>query len=372
MAARQVNVGGVPIGAGAPISVQSMTNTPTTDVERTVAQIARLTEAGCEIVRCSVPDQASVESFSEIKRRLRVDGNLIPMVADVHFDYRLALGVIKGGADKIRFNPGNIGPAGRALEVSQAARDAGIPVRVGVNAGSLRKEFMPAHAHESDGKSHDRSEVIAATAQALVNSALWGAELVESTGHKDIVISVKASSVQVMIEAYRRLAKATDCPLHLGLTEAGTTLAGAVKSAVALGVLLEEGIGDTLRVSLAADPTDEVKVAYDILGSLGLRRRGVDIIACPTCARCDINLIELAESVERDLAHLKQPISVAVMGCVVNGPGEAREADVGIAAGKGEGLIFVGGEIVDKVPEHELRRALHDRVNLLLAQRDNA
>lgn len=377
--------GSVPLGGGAPVSVQSMTNTPTKDVQATLRQIRQLAEAGCEIVRASVPDEESVAAFGLIKMALRAEGIDVPLVADVHFDYRLALGVIAAGADKIRFNPGNIGPRERALEVATAARDAGIPVRVGVNAGSLRKEHWPKKkakeelaagvAGRSDGDAttansgatvDDDHLAPEEVAQALVNSALWGAELVSSTGHEEIILSVKSSSVPVTIAAYRLLAQKTDYPLHLGLTEAGTTLSGAVKSAAALAVLLEEGIGDTLRVSLTTDPVTEVGVAYDLLNSLGLRKHGVDLIACPTCARCEINLIDLAESIQQDLAGIDKPLKVAVMGCVVNGPGEAREADIGIAAGKGEGLLFVKGEIVAKVKEAELRSALRSRIDALL------
>jgi len=326
-----------------------------------MSQIRSLVDEGCEIIRSAVPDEDSVAAFREIKNRMRSDGIVVPFVADIHFDHRLALGAIDAGADKIRFNPGNIGPPERAIEVATAAKNRGIPIRVGVNAGSLRKEHqLPDHSHD------DRNTALA---RALADSALWGVELLDSVGHEDVIVSAKASSVPVSIEAYRLLANECDKPLHIGVTEAGTTLTGAIKSAVGLGVLMSEGIGDTFRVSLATDPVTELGVAFNILSSLGIRRRGANVIACPTCSRCDIDLIPLAEAVELELKGVKEPIDIAVMGCVVNGPGEAREADLGIAAGKGEGLLFKNGEIVDKVPEGELLVRLREAIAELISSR---
>lgn len=338
---RQVKVGGVKIGGGAPISVQSMTTTKTEDVQSTVAQIKELEAVGCELVRVAVPDMKAVAALRDTKKE--VD---IPLIADIHFDYRLALAAMEAGVDKIRINPGNIGDQNRVGMIVEKAREKRIPIRIGVNAGSLHKKY--AEAREGQAK-------------ALVDSALEYIKFCEDLNFCDIVVSVKASSVPVTIDAYKMLATKVDYPLHLGITEAGTLFVGAVKSAIGLGVLLNEGIGDTIRVSLTADPVKEIKVGLEILKTLGLRR-GPELISCPTCGRCEIDLIPLAEEVERRISHCRAPIKIAVMGCVVNGPGEAREADVGIAAGKGAGLLFARGEVIRKVPERNLIDALMEEI----------
>lgn len=340
---RQVRVGDVFIGGGAPVSVQSMTTTPTADVKTTVRQIKRLEEAGCEIVRVAVPDAEAAAALQKIKRVIS-----IPLVADIHFDYRLALAALEAGVEKIRINPGNIGSKDRVEKVVLKAKERNIPIRIGVNAGSLDKKFSRHHLAES-----------------LVKSALEHVEFFERLGFYDTVLSVKSSSVLISIEAYRRLAKACDYPLHLGITEAGTVLSGTVKSSLGLGLLLTEGIGDTLRVSLTSDPVKEVLVGFEILQALGLRREKPELISCPTCARCEVDLIPVAEEVERRLIRLNKPIKVAVMGCVVNGPGEAREADIGLAAGKGSAVLFVQGKVIRKVKENEMVKALMDEVNKL-------
>lgn len=339
---KAVRVRGVTIGGGAPVSVQSMTNTDTRDVEATIAQAGQLQAAGCDIVRISVPSAAAAEAFAEIRRRIE-----LPLVADVHFTHRPALMAIEAGADKLRINPGTIGNRDQVREIAELALDHEVPIRVGVNSGSVEERHLRGSA---------------SIAEALVKSALSSTALLESFGHKDLVISVKASSVPETLEAYRQLARQTSYPLHLGLTEAGTRLTGAVKSAVAIGVLLEEDIGDTIRVSLAADPIEEVGVGWTILRGLGLRRRGIDLIACPTCARCQVDVIGLAEEAERRLASVESPLTVAVMGCAVNGPGEARHADVGIAAEKGSGQLFADGEVIGTYPEEQLLEVLVDEV----------
>ncbi|BDV43098.1 4-hydroxy-3-methylbut-2-en-1-yl diphosphate synthase (flavodoxin) [Geotalea uraniireducens] len=336
---RQIRIGSVAIGGGAPCSVQSMCNTDTRDVAATVAQIGRLAAAGCEIVRCAVPDMAAATALGEIKRQ-----SSIPVIADIHFDYRLALTVLEGGIDGLRLNPGNIGERWKVEEVVQAARDRLVPIRIGVNAGSLEKELLAKYGHP--------------TAEAMVASALGHVRILEELGYDQIKISLKASDVNKTVEAYRLLARKVDYPLHIGITEAGTVFSGTIKSAVGLGILLADGIGDTMRVSLTGDPVDEVRVAYEILKALGLRQRGVNFVSCPTCGRCQIDLIKVAEEVEQRIASIDAPLTVAVMGCVVNGPGEAREADVGIAGGRGEGLLFRHGEVVRKVPEQEMADAL--------------
>lgn len=336
---RQIRIGSVAIGGGAPCSVQSMCNTDTRDVAATVAQIGRLAAAGCEIVRCAVPDMAAATALGEIKRQ-----SSIPVIADIHFDYRLALTVLDGGIDGLRLNPGNIGERWKVEEVVQAARDRLVPIRIGVNAGSLEKELLAKYGHP--------------TAEAMVASALGHVRILEELGYDQIKISLKASDVNKTVEAYRLLARKVDYPLHIGITEAGTVFSGTIKSAVGLGILLADGIGDTMRVSLTGDPVDEVRVAYEILKALGLRQRGVNFVSCPTCGRCQIDLIKVAEEVEQRIASIDAPLTVAVMGCVVNGPGEAREADVGIAGGRGEGLLFRHGEVVRKVPEQEMADAL--------------
>ena len=341
-ATRPVMVGAVRLGGGAPIAVQSMTNTDTLDVRATLDQISRLTEAGCEIVRVAIPGAGALDAFESI-----CSASALPVVADIHFDHRLAIEASRRGAAKLRINPGNIGPLERFDAVLEAAGEAGIPVRIGVNAGSLAPGYQ------------DREWDLA---EKLVASAVAFCERAESRGFADIIVSAKASSVRATIDAYRRLADLVPYPLHLGVTEAGTLRRGTVKSAVGLGVLLDEGIGDTLRVSLTADPVEEIHVAWDILAALDIRRRGPELVSCPTCGRCEVDLIPIADEVSRRLAGVRAPIKVAVMGCVVNGPGESRDADIGVAAGKGVGLIFAKGEIVRKVPESQIVEALFEEI----------
>lgn len=335
---KEIKVGTLTIGDNAPISIQSMTTTKTSDVQVTAAQIKELEKAGCEIIRVAVPDRESALAISEIKKKIK-----IPIVADIHFDWRLAIAAIEAGADKIRINPGNIGNEAKVAAIIEKAREKKIPVRIGVNAGSLHKKYEA-----------KREENLA---QALVESALEYIDFCEKLNFYDLVISVKSSSVLTTIEAYRSIAKKTDYPLHLGITEAGTITSGTVKSAIGLGILLYEGIGDTIRVSLTANPINEVLVAKEILKTLNLIK-GPVLISCPTCGRCEVNLIPIAEEVERALLRYNSPITVAVMGCVVNGPGEAREADIGIACGKRSGVLFARGKAIKKVPEKELIKAL--------------
>jgi len=342
-ATRQIRIGNVLVGGGAPCTVQSMCSTDTRDTSSTLAQIEKLAAAGCEIVRCAVPDMAAAEALGRIRT-----ASPIPVVADVHFDYRLALKVLELGIDGLRLNPGNIGERWKVAEVVKAAQERLVPIRIGVNAGSLEKELLVKYGHP--------------TATAMAESALGHIRILEELGYEQIKVSLKASDVIKTIEAYRLLSKKVDYPLHIGITEAGTTFAGTVKSSVGLGILLADDIGDTLRVSLTGDPVDEVRVGFEILKSLGLRRKGVNFVSCPTCGRCEVNLINVAEEVEQRLSGVTAPITVAVMGCVVNGPGEAREADFGIAGGKGEGLLFRHGEIVRKVPEDQLADALVEEV----------
>jgi (E)-4-hydroxy-3-methylbut-2-enyl-diphosphate synthase len=323
-----------------------MCSTDTRDVTATLGQIHRLEEAGCELVRCAVLDMESAVALGNIKRKCT-----IPVIADIHFDYKLALKVLKEGIDGLRLNPGNIGDKWKVAEVVKAARERNVPIRIGVNAGSLEKELLVRYGHP--------------TAAAMVESALGHVHILEELGYDQIKISLKASDVSKTVEAYRLLAATVDYPLHIGITEAGTIFSGTIKSAVGLGILLADGIGDTLRVSLTGDPVDEVRVGWEILKALNLRQKGIRFVSCPTCGRCQINLIGVAEEVERRLQHVDVPLTVAVMGCVVNGPGEAREADVGIAGGRGEGLLFRGGEVVRKVPEKELADALVAEVQQL-------
>lgn len=346
MEAKTVTIGKYPIGGGNPIRIQSMCNTPTADVPATVKQILALEAAGCEIVRVSVPDQPSAQAISAIKQQIH-----IPLVADIHFDYRLAIAAMEHGADKVRLNPGNIGAKDRVRAVAQAAERYGVPIRIGVNSGSAEKDLLEQHGGP--------------TAQALVDSALRHASLLEDCGFSDIVLSVKASDVRTTIDACRILRKQTPYPLHLGVTEAGTFLSGTVKSAVGIGTLLADGIGDTIRVSLTDDPVQEIKVAKEILKALSLREFGAKLISCPTCARTHIDMIPLAKKVEEYLQTVDKPITVAVMGCAVNGPGEAREADIGIAGGDGYGLLFEKGTPVKKVPEAELFTALVQEIEKL-------
>ena len=331
---RQIRAGAVAIGGGAPVTVQSMLNVPSTDVEGSVRQAKALEAAGCELIRAAVPDQAAVRLIAALKEAVSV-----PIVADIHFDYRLALESAAAGVDKIRINPGNIGDDGRVKAVADACRTRGIPIRVGVNSGSVEKEILAKYGGP--------------TPEALVESALYHASLLERFDFHDIVLSLKSSTVDSTIRAYELCAARCDYPLHLGVTEAGTARMGLIKSAIGIGSLLQRGIGDTIRVSLTADPVEEVRAGQDILRALGLRP-GPQLVSCPTCGRTRIDLISIANEVERRLASCRKTIKVAVMGCVVNGPGEAREADVGIAGGKGEGLIFRKGQILRKVPEDRL------------------
>ncbi len=343
---RSVRAGGVTIGGGAPVTIQSMCNTDTRDADATVKQIRELEKAGCELIRVAVPDMEAAEAVKRIKERIR-----IPLIADIHFDYRLALECIKNGIDKVRINPGNIGSRSRVKLVADAAAERGIPIRIGVNGGSLEKGLLEKYGGP--------------TAEALVESALGHAEILEDVGFGDIVVSMKASNVPVMLEAYRIFSEKTDIPLHVGVTESGTERLGTIKSCVGIGALLSEGIGDTIRVSLTADPVREVTAAKDILRVLGLRRGGIEFISCPTCGRTQIDLISIANEVERRLAGVDKNIKVAVMGCAVNGPGEAREADIGIAGGRGEGIIFRRGEILRKVPEDMIVEELLKEVEKL-------
>ncbi|MDP4153330.1 MAG: flavodoxin-dependent (E)-4-hydroxy-3-methylbut-2-enyl-diphosphate synthase [Bacillota bacterium] len=336
---KTVKIGNVAIGGGNPVLVQSMLNTKTTDVEACVRQINELKAAGCQIVRFTVMDMDSVKAVYRIREAVDM-----PLVADIHFDYRIAIECANAGIDKIRINPGNIGGEDRVKAVVAACRQHNIPIRIGVNGGSLEKEILAKYGSP--------------TADACVESASRHIEMLEKYDYDNIVVSVKSSDVSVMTAAYRKLSEIYPYPLHLGVTEAGTERMGIIKSAVGIGSLLLDGIGDTIRVSLTADPVREVEAGYDILKAVGLYKKGVEIISCPTCGRTSIDLISLAKRVEQALSGVKKPLKVAVMGCVVNGPGEAREADIGIAGGKGEGLIFKHGEIIKKVPENELFDAL--------------
>ena len=340
---RVVQIGERKIGGGNPILIQSMTNTKTQDVEATVAQILKLEKAGCELVRCTVPDMEAARALSEIKKRIH-----IPLVADIHFDYKMAIAAIENGADKIRINPGNIGSRENVAAVVRAAKERNIPIRVGVNSGSLEKELVE--------KYHG------VTAQGIVESALDKVHIIEELGYDNLVISIKSSDVMMCVEAHELLAKQTAYPLHVGITESGTVASGNIKSAVGLGIILHQGIGDTIRVSLTGDPVEEVKSAKLILRTLGLRKGGIEVVSCPTCGRTKIDLIGLANQVEKMVADIPLDIKVAVMGCAVNGPGEAKEADIGIAGGIGEGLLIKKGEIVKKVPEAELLDTLREEL----------
>ncbi len=332
---KQIVVGGVPIGGGAPVTIQSMTNTPTRDVEATVEQIRRLAAAGCEIIRVAVPDMEAAQAVGEIKKQIS-----IPLVVDIHFDYRLALEAVKQGCDAVRINPGNIGSPDRVAAVAAACKERGVPIRIGVNGGSLEKPLL--------------AKFGGATPEALVESAFGHIKLLEDCDFTDICISLKSSSVPVTMGAYKLMDEKSAYPLHIGVTETGTPKMGILKSAVGIGGLLALGIGDTIRVSLSADPVEEVYAARDILKAAGVRKEGPELISCPTCGRTQIDLIGLAYEVEERLKAVDKPITVAVMGCVVNGPGEAGAADVGLAGGVGEGLLFKKGEIIKKVPQDEL------------------
>jgi (E)-4-hydroxy-3-methylbut-2-enyl-diphosphate synthase len=346
---KAIHIGGVKVGGGAPVVVQSMTNTDTRDVKATIAQVKKLAEAGCEVVRVAVLNKDAAEALGDIKA-----GIGIPLVADIHFDHRLALTAIDKGVDGLRINPGNIGEKRKVAELVKAARERRVPIRIGVNSGSLEKKLL-----EKYGKP---------TPEALVESALGHVKILEDLDFTDIKVSIKASDVPTTVDAYRLMSKAAKYPLHIGVTEAGTLFSGTVKSAVGLGILLADGIGDTIRVSLTADPVEEVRVAWEMLKALKLRQRGVNIISCPTCGRTQIDVIGLALEVERRLSHIRKPLDVAVMGCIVNGPGEATLADVGVAGGKGRGLLFRHGEIVKRLKEHELADALVSEVESVAAE----
>ena len=343
MDTREVRIGNRVIGGGNPVLIQSMTNTKTEDVQATVAQIKRLTAAGCEIIRCAVPTMEAAKALGEIKRQIE-----IPLVADIHFDYKLAIAAMENGADKIRINPGNIGSKERIRAVVDVAKERNIPIRVGVNSGSLEKELV--------AKYHG------VTAEGLVESALDKVHLIEENGYDNLVISIKSSDVMMCVHAHELIAKKTDYPLHVGITEAGTITSGNIKSAIGLGLILNQDIGDTIRVSLTGDPLEEIKSAKLILRTLGLRKGGIEVVSCPTCGRTQINLIALANRVEDMVADIPLDIKVAFMGFVLNGPGEAREADIGIAGGIGEGLLIQHGEIVQKLPEEELLDALRNEL----------
>lgn len=340
---KTVQIGNRVIGGGNPILIQSMTNTKTENVEATVEQIKCLTAAGCDIIRCAVPTMEAAEALTEIKKQIK-----IPLVADIHFDYRLAIAAMEHGADKIRINPGNIGSTERVKAVVDVAKERNIPIRVGVNSGSLEKDILE--------KYHG------VTAEGLVESALDKVKLIENMGYDNLVISIKSSDVLMCVKAHELIHTQTEHPLHVGITEAGTLMSGNIKSSIGLGLILHQGIGDTIRVSLTGDPLEEIKSAKLILKTLGLRKGGVEVVSCPTCGRTQINLIELANQVEAMVADIPLDIKVAVMGCVVNGPGEARGADIGIAGGIGEGLIIKNGEVYKKVPEENLLSELREEL----------
>ena len=338
-----IQIGNIKIGGGNPIAFQSMTNTKTEDAEATIRQIKALEAAGCEIIRCTVPTMEAAKALPEIKKQIS-----IPLIADIHFDYRLAIAAIENGADKIRINPGNIGDSAKVRAVVEAAKSRNVPIRVGVNSGSLEKELV--------AKYHG------VTAEGLVESAMDKLRMIEEMDYDNLVVSIKSSDVMMCVKAHELLAKQCPYPIHVGITEAGTVYSGSVKSAVGLGIILNEGIGDTIRVSLSGDPLEEIKAAKLILRALGLRKGGIEVVSCPTCGRTQIDLIKLANQVETMVQEFPLDLKVAVMGCVVNGPGEAKEADLGIAGGKGEGLLIRRGEIIRKVPEGELLEALRQEL----------
>lgn len=338
-----IQIGKVKIGGGNPIAIQSMTNTRTEDVEATVAQILALEAVGCEIIRCAVPTMEAAQALSEIKKQIH-----IPLVADIHFDYRLAIAAIENGADKIRINPGNIGDVDRVRQVVEKAKEYGVPIRVGVNSGSLEKNLVEKYG--------------GVTAEGIVESALDKVHLIEDMGYDNLVVSIKSSDVLMCVKAHELIAKECNYPLHIGITESGTILSGNIKSSVGLGIMLYQGLGDTIRVSLTGDPVEEIKSAKLILRTLGLRKGGIEVVSCPTCGRTKIDLIGLANQVENMVADIPLDIKVAVMGCVVNGPGEAKEADIGIAGGIGEGLLIKKGQIVKKVKEEELLETLRQEL----------
>ena len=338
-----IQIGNVKIGGGNPIAIQSMTNTKTEDVEATAQQILALEAVGCEIIRCAVPTMEAAKALSEIKKRIH-----IPLVADIHFDYKLAIAAIENGADKIRINPGNIGDVERVRQVVEKAKEKNIPIRVGVNSGSLEKNLVEKYG--------------GVTAEGIVESALDKVRLIEEMGYDNLVVSIKSSDVMMCVKAHELISQVCPYPLHIGITESGTLLSGNIKSSVGLGIMLNQGIGDTIRVSLTGDPLEEIKSAKLILKTLGLRKGGIEVVSCPTCGRTRIDLIGLANQVENMVADIPLDIKVAVMGCVVNGPGEAKEADIGIAGGVGEGLLIKKGEIVKKVKEEELLETLRQEL----------
>jgi (E)-4-hydroxy-3-methylbut-2-enyl-diphosphate synthase len=343
---RAVKVGNVQIGGNDQVVIQSMCTTKTHDVKATVAEIHRLTEAGCQIVRVACPDMRAAEAIPAIKREIT-----LPLVADIHFDYKLALKAMEGGIDKIRINPGNIGRREKVEAVVKTAQERAIPIRIGVNAGSLEKRILDKYGYP--------------TADGMVESALYHIGILEELGFQDIIVSLKASDVRLAIEAYTKAAAAFSYPLHLGITESGTLFSGTVKSAAGLGAILSHGIGSTVRISLSADPVEEVKVARELLKSFGLAANAATLISCPTCGRIEIDLIRIANEVEEYISHIKAPIKVSVLGCAVNGPGEAKEADIGIAGARGEGLLFRHGEIVRKIPEKEMVAELKKEIDKL-------
>lgn len=343
---RIVNIGGVKIGGDNPVAIQSMCNTDTRDVKATVNQIHELENAGCEIIRVAVPDMVAAKAVADIKKQIH-----IPLVVDIHFDYRLALECMKNGADKVRINPGNIGDRDRVKQVVEMAKEREIPIRIGVNGGSLERELLQKYG--------------GVTADALVESAMGHVAILDEINFNNVVVSIKISDVPKMLCAYRKFNEISDIPLHIGVTESGTLKGGTIKSAVGIGALLAEGIGDTMRVSLTANPVEEIYTAYDIQKVLGMRKTGAEIVSCPTCGRTQLDLISIANEVEKRAANIDKPIKIAVMGCAVNGPGEAREADIGIAGGKGEGLIFKKGEIIKKVPQDRLVDELMKEIETL-------
>jgi (E)-4-hydroxy-3-methylbut-2-enyl-diphosphate synthase len=347
----RIRVGGVAIGGGAPISVQSMTKTDTRDVRATSAEIRRLVRAGCEIVRLAIPDEKAARAFAEIRKK-----TAIPLIADIHFHHRLALLCLDGGADGLRLNPGTIGPIRNVREVVRAAGERSVPIRIGVNSGSVEKDILKVHG--------------TATPAAMVESALRHIRILEDLDFRAIKVSLKASDVRRTVEAYRLLARKTSYPFHAGITEAGTLLPGAVKSAVGLSLLLREGLADTIRVSLTARPDEEVRVAYGILSAAGLRSRGPNVVSCPTCGRCEVDLRPIALEVERRTAKWTAPITVAVMGCPVNGPGEAREADVGVACGRGVGVLFAKGKVLRRIPEGRIAEEVVQEAERLIEEKE--
>ncbi len=341
---RKVHCGGLAIGGDSPISIQSMTTTKTVDIQSTINQIKTLEEAGCNIVRVAVPDAESASAISEIKKNIQ-----IPLVADIHFDYRLALSCIENGVDKLRINPGNIGDLSRVRAIVKKAKERQIPIRIGVNAGSIEKKILDKY-----GK---------ITAEAMVESALEHIQILEHLDFYDTVISLKASDISLTLKAYQLMSERVDYPLHVGITEAGTLWSGTIKSSVGIGALLLEGIGDTIRVSLTSDPIEEIKVGKEILQAVGIQSFGIEIISCPTCGRCQIDLISLANKIEKKIKGINKPIKVAIMGCAVNGPGEARDADIGIAGGKSSALLFKKGEIIRKIDEDQIEAVLLEEIS---------